>query len=203
MYESIYNVAPLFQPKQSRVSVSVSVCLSVSHVRLILLFMSTFVVNKRINVYIITLSSNTSASKMLSQRNRATHDVSWNVVNCCNINNKPQLIFFIGKAKNLPYFYFRFMWPTDLEIVPRVEPPTLIISTKFEVDTTIHRRATALLVRIRYVKLWPWPLTLDLLNLDSGQTWLVTWSTPPPSLKILRLYVPDLWNIMMSAIAHR
>ena len=34
-------------------------------------------------------------------------------------------------------------------------------------------------------------LTFDLLTLDSGQTWLVTWSTPPPSLKILRLSVLD------------
>ena len=67
-------------------------------------------------------------------------------------------------------------------MVPRVEPPTLIISTKFEVDTIIHRRVTALLVRIRYVT----------LTLDSGQTWLVMWSTPPPSLKILRLSVLDL-----------
>ena len=47
-----------------------------------------------------------------------------------------------------------------------------------------------------------WPCDLDLLSLDSGQTWLVTWSTPPPSLKILRLSVLDSW-VMMSAIGHR
>ena len=28
-------------------------------------------------------------------------------------------------------------------------------------------------------------LTFDLLTLVSGHTWRVTWSTPPPSLKIL------------------
>jgi len=28
-----------------------------------------------------------------------------------------QLIFFIGKAESPPYFYFRFIWPTDLESV--------------------------------------------------------------------------------------
>ena len=39
--------------------------------------------------------------------------------------------FFIGKTKSPPYFYFRFICPTDLESVPRVEPPTLIISIKF------------------------------------------------------------------------
>ena len=40
------------------------------------------------------------------------------------------------------------------------------------------------------VPTWPRPLTLD-----SGQTWLVMWSPPPPSLKILRLSVLDyeLW----------
>jgi len=68
--------------------------------------------------------------------------------------------FFVGKANSPPYFYFRFIWPTDLESVPRVEPPTLIISTMFEVDTTIHRRVTALLVRMRYVTWWPWPFNL-------------------------------------------
>jgi len=36
-------------------------------------------------------------------------------------------------------------------------------------------------------------LTFDLLTLDSGQTWQVTWATPPPSFKILRLSVLDLW----------
>ena len=70
-----------------------------------------------------------------------------------------QLIFH-RKSKYTPYFYFRFIWPTDLESVPCVEPLTLIISIKFEVDLTIHRRVTVLLVRIRYVALWPWPFNL-------------------------------------------
>jgi len=38
-------------------------------------------------------------------------------------------------------------------------------------------------------------LTFDLLTLVSGHTWLVMWSTPPPSLKILRLYVLELWGL--------
>jgi len=103
-----------------------------------------------------------------------------------------QLIFFIGKAKSLPYFYFRFIWPTDLESVPRVEPSTLIISAKFEVDTTIHRRVTALWVRTRYVN-----FTFDLLTLDNVQTWQVTWAIPPPSLKILCL------SVMSYDVRHR
>jgi len=89
--------------------------------------------------------------------------------------------FFIGKAKSPPYLYFRFIWPTDLESVPRVEPP-MIISTKFKVDTTIHRSVVGDLVTF----------TFDLLTLDNGQTWQVMWSTPPPNLKILRLSVLDL-----------
>ena len=36
-------------------------------------------------------------------------------------------------------------------------------------------------------------LTFDLLILFSGHTWRVTWTTPPPSLKILRLSVLELW----------
>jgi len=43
--------------------------------------------------------------------------------------------FFYRKSKYAPYFYFRFIWPTYLESVPRVQPPTLIISAKFEVDS--------------------------------------------------------------------
>jgi len=36
-------------------------------------------------------------------------------------------------------------------------------------------------------------LTFDLLTLVSGSTWRVTWSTAPPSLKILWLSVLELW----------
>jgi len=47
-----------------------------------------------------------------------------------------------------PYFYLRFVWPTDLESIPHASTPTLIIPTKFEVDMTnltIHCRVTAFL----------------------------------------------------------
>ena len=44
-----------------------------------------------------------------------------------------------------PYFYFRFVWPTDLESIPLAPTRTLIIRTKFEVDMTIHCRVTAFL----------------------------------------------------------
>jgi len=44
-------------------------------------------------------------------------------------------------------------------------------------------------------------LTFDLLTLFSGHTWRVTWSTPPQSLKILRLSVLELW-VLTSPIAY-
>ena len=37
-----------------------------------------------------------------------------------------------------PYFYFWFVWPTDLESIPYALTPTLIIPTNFEVDMCIH-----------------------------------------------------------------
>jgi len=54
-----------------------------------------------------------------------------------------QLIFSSEKQK------VRFIWPTVLESKPRIEPPTLIISAKFEVDTTIPGAQ-------RYTKKWWW-----------------------------------------------
>jgi len=46
-----------------------------------------------------------------------------------------------------------------------------------------------------------WHCDLDLLTLFSGHTWRVTWSIPPPSLKILRLSVPELW-VLTSPIGY-
>jgi len=37
-----------------------------------------------------------------------------------------------------PYFYFRFVWPTNLESIPHASTPTSIILTKFEDPTLIH-----------------------------------------------------------------
>jgi len=58
-----------------------------------------------------------------------------------------------------PYFYFRLVWPTDLESIPHASTPMLIITTKIEVDMTIHCRVTAFLSAVRHVTWWPWPLT--------------------------------------------
>ena len=89
-----------------------------------------------------------------------------------------------------PYFYFRFVGPTDLESKPRASTPTLIIPTKFEVDMTIHCRVIACLptdTSRDFVT-----LTFDLLTLNSCCAWWVTLPTLLPSLKTLRLSVLDL-----------
>jgi len=89
-----------------------------------------------------------------------------------------------------PYFYFRFVWPTDLEHIPHAPTRTLIIPTKFEVDMTIHCRVTAFLSGDTSRDLVT--LTFDLLTLNSCHIWRVMWTTLPPSLKTLRLFVHEL-----------
>ena len=106
--------------------------------------------------------------------------------------------FFHQKTTCPPYFYFRFIWPTNLESVPPFEPPTLIIA-KFKVDMTIHPELQR--CWCGYVT-WPcdlvlWPFNLGQLSNSAG-----TWATPPRSLNILRLSVIDLW-VMMYAIGYR
>jgi len=89
-----------------------------------------------------------------------------------------------------PYFYFRFVWLTDLKSIPHASTPTLIIPTKFEVDMTIHCRVIAFLSADTSHDLVT--LTFNLLTLSSCHTWRVTWPTLPPSLKTLRLFVHEL-----------
>ena len=67
----------------------------------------------------------------------------------------------------------------------------MTVSTKFEVDTTIRCLVTYSVIAADTLRDLA-TLTFDLLTLVSGRTWRVTWSTPPPSLKILRLSVLEL-----------
>jgi len=99
-----------------------------------------------------------------------------------------------------PYFYFRFVWPTDLKSIPHASTPTSIIPTKFEVDMTIHCRVIALLSANTSRDLVT--LTFDLLTWNSFSVWRVTWTTLPPSLKPLRQSVLDLWGITFSIDYH-
>ena len=69
------------------------------------------------------------------------------------------------------------------------------VSTKFEVDTPRYSVIAADTLRDLVT------LTFDLLTLVSGHTWRVTWSTPPRSLKILRLSVLEL-RVLTSPIGY-
>ena len=92
-----------------------------------------------------------------------------------------------------PYFYFRFVWPTDLQIIPHASTPTSIIPTNFEVDMIIHCRVIAFLsadTSRNFVT-----LTFDRLTLNSCYAWRVTLPTLLRSLKTLRLSVLGLWVI--------
>jgi len=71
------------------------------------------------------------------------------------------------------------VWPTDLDSVPHMSTPTLIIPTKFEVHMCIHRRVIAFFFADTsrdHVT-----FTFDLLNLNSCSASRVTWPTLPPS----------------------
>jgi len=70
------------------------------------------------------------------------------------------------------------------------------VSTKFEVDTTICCLVIALLLLIRYVTLWPWPFDFGQWSYMAGHV-----VNPPPSLKILRLCVLELW-VLTSPIGY-
>ena len=61
--------------------------------------------------------------------------------------------FCILYAESPPYFYFRFVWPTDLESIPHTSTPRATIFAKFEINMTIHCWVIAFLRKL------PWPLT--------------------------------------------
>jgi len=100
--------------------------------------------------------------------------------------------FCILYAECPPYFYFRFVWPTDLESVSHALTHS-IIPTKFEVDMTIRCWFIAFLSADTARNLVT--LTFDLLTLNSCPAWRVTWPTLPPSLKTLHLSGLKLWVI--------
>jgi len=99
-----------------------------------------------------------------------------------------------------PYFYFRFLWPTDLKSIPHASTPTSIIPTRFEVDMTIHCRVIAFLSADKSRDLVT--LTFDLLTLNSYHTWRVTWPTLPQRLKTLWLFVHELRVITVPIDCH-
>jgi len=93
--------------------------------------------------------------------------------------------FCILYAECPPYFYLRFVRPTDRESISHALTPTSIIPTKFEADMTTRCRVIPFLSADRSRDLVT--LTFDLLTSSSCHTWRVTLPTLPPSLKTLRL----------------
>ena len=63
--------------------------------------------------------------------------------------------FCIFYAECPPYFYFRFVWPIDLESIPHASTPTSTIPTKFEAHTPIRSWAMSDNVS-RYFLLFYW-----------------------------------------------
>jgi len=76
--------------------------------------------------------------------------------------------FCILYAECPPYFYFWFVWLTELESIPPALTPTLTIPTKFEVCMTTHCRVIAFCLLIRHVTLWPCPFDLEQLSYMAG-----------------------------------
>ena len=65
------------------------------------------------------------------------------------------------------------------------------VFTKFEVDIYDHPLPSYSVIAADTLRDLV-TLTFDLFTLVSGRTWRVTCSTPPPSLRILRLSVLEL-----------
>jgi len=106
--------------------------------------------------------------------------------------------FCILYAECSPCFYFRFVWPTDLECISHALTPTLIIPTKFEVDMTIRCRVIAFLSADTARDLVALTFDLLTLNTNSCRSWRVTW----PSTKTLRRSVLELWVITFPVRYH-
>ena len=83
----------------------------------------------------------------------------------------------------------RHISTSALESVSRDAHLAVTVSIKFEVDTTI--RCIVIVIAADTLRDFV-TLTFDLLTLVSDHTWRVMWSTPLPSLKILRLSVLEL-----------
>jgi len=102
--------------------------------------------------------------------------------------------FCILYAECPPYFYFRVVWPTDLESIPHASTPTSIIPI-YEFWSWYDHQQPSYSVFSADTSRGLVTLTFDLLTLNRRHTWRVTWPTLPPSTKTLRLSVLELWVI--------
>ena len=90
-----------------------------------------------------------------------------------------------------PYFYFRFVRPTDLESIPHASTPH--VDNSHQVWSWYDHPLPSYSVFVCWYVTWPGDMvTFDLLTLNSCHTWRVTCPTMPPSLKTLRLFVHEL-----------
>ena len=100
-------------------------------------------------------------------------------------------------AEILRFFDFSRLWPSAIFFLQIQISNGLwgyegqcASRAKFCGDRSNRCWVIALLLLLRFVTLWPWPLTLD-----TGHTWQVAWLTRVPSLKILHLSVLELlWS---------
>jgi len=67
--------------------------------------------------------------------------------------------FCILYAECPPYFYFWFVWPTDLESIRHASTPRSIILTSFKLIWPHTAQLNSFCLLIRHVTFWPWPLT--------------------------------------------
>jgi len=94
--------------------------------------------------------------------------------------------FCILCAECPPNFYFRLVWPTDLESILHASTPTSIISTKFEVDMTLHCWVKTFLSADTSRDIVT--LTFDLLTSNGWRTWRVTCPRDQPCYQVWRPY---------------
>ena len=103
--------------------------------------------------------------------------------------------FSILYAECPPYFYFWFVWPTDLESIPDASTQTAIIPTRCDADMTIHCR-----VFVCWYVMWPcdldlWPFDVEQLTYMAGHvTNLATkFENPTPIRSWVMTYKVSRW----------
>jgi len=95
--------------------------------------------------------------------------------------------FCILYAEYPPYFYFRFVWPTDLESIPHASTPTSIIPTKFEDPTPIRSWVMSYNVcRWLPLKMRTWTLRMRRITwpVSRGSKTITFFGIPDPDLPI-------------------
>ena len=103
----------------------------------------------------------------------------------------------IDYANSPPYFYFRFLWSTEVENLLHAAPLAVMIPTKFKLGTTIRRLVIAFLLPICCVILWPWLLTFWPLSVDvDGESFGL------PSIKFEDPMLRHSW-VMTHDVSHR